>query len=104
MTEKYESRIPTADGLYLYLAVAVERYLIHSYIYYRLSDNIISDHEFDELCSFINKNWDYLSNSNKELIGPPPVKGFDGLEESYENWVKIVAEEMVANREEWVEL
>ena len=39
-------------------------YLVHSYLYYRLDDSVITDEEFDTLCKELLKR---ISNGNDEI-------------------------------------
>lgn len=45
-----------------------EDYLIHSYIYYELNDEVITDYEFDLLCSQLKKKFSTLKYKHKDLI------------------------------------
>lgn len=68
-------------------------YLVNSYIYYRLSESVIDDGTFDLLCKEINDNWEEIDSPFKYLVGPHPVKGFDGLEENYPPLIRDKAKE-----------
>ena len=46
----------------------VEQYLIHSYVYYELYDNIISDAQFDALCRWMADNYDSLNHPHKHIV------------------------------------
>lgn len=39
---------------------AIQAYAVHSYIYYGHNTNIISDHEYDELCKWLAVNFDWV--------------------------------------------
>lgn len=47
----------------------VEQYLVHSYIYYELFDQLIADHEFDQLCRWMLEHFDALEHPHKGLVG-----------------------------------
>lgn len=40
--------------------VAIRAYAAHSYIYYTKHENIITDHEFDDLCVWLKDNFEWL--------------------------------------------
>lgn len=46
----------------------LETYLVHSCIYYAMDDNIISDHEFDQLCLMIRKGWRSIKSPYKQFV------------------------------------
>ena len=48
----------------------IEDYLIHSYLYYKLNESIISDTEYDALCKNLLADWDNISNKYKHLVSP----------------------------------
>jgi hypothetical protein len=48
--------------------VLVGMYLVHSYIYYKLNENIIDDHLYDELAATIGFYWDELDHRHKPVI------------------------------------
>ncbi len=78
-------------------------YLMHSYLYYVLSQPLISDHEFDKLCKDMNRMWNDLTGPYKEFIlkhetapdewGEP--KGLELFEEDYPSEVKEAAKELI---------
>ena len=39
---------------------AITEYAVHSHIYYELDENIISDHEYDDLCKWLLRNYNRL--------------------------------------------
>ena len=44
---------------------AITEYAVHSYIYYGLGDNIISDLEYDDLCCWLLRHYDRLKPHDK---------------------------------------
>ena len=55
--------------------VVIRAYAAHSYIYYELNDNIISDHEFDALWKFIVENYDWIKPFDLNDYLPPKDQG-----------------------------
>lgn len=45
--------------------------VIHSFLYYGLSHNIIADHEFDAMCQQAADEWDELSPLRQWQLGSP---------------------------------
>lgn len=73
----------------------IREYLIHSYIYYVLSDNVISDSEFDMLCASINADWDNIESPHKDLVyeGGADLRGMDGLRDNFPEDIQRAAKE-----------
>lgn len=46
----------------------VEQYLVHSYIYYELNDQIITDWEYDLLCRWMARHFDELDHPHADLV------------------------------------
>lgn len=76
-----------------------QKFLVSSYLYYNDKDGItlLSDHEYDSLCSFIESNYNEMSKNNVwyiSLIKPEkdfPLKGLYLSDEEYPLIVKHVA-------------
>lgn len=79
-------------------------YLAHSYIYYCLCDNIISDSEFDKLCDEINRKWKTLDSSYKDFLVSrnkceagynPMLRGTELLPDQYPKEIIKYASELI---------
>lgn len=40
--------------------IAIRAYAAHSYLYYEKDENIIPDHEYDQLCRWIYSHWAWI--------------------------------------------
>ncbi len=64
--------------------VVIRAYIAHAYIYYKLNDNIISDHEFDALWKFIVDNYEWIKPFDLNDYLPPKDNGtsscFDSMD------------------------
>lgn len=67
VTEKGDSVLPEFKNMKFPSAienqicfVAIRAFAAHSYLYYEKDSPVISDTEFDELCLFINENFDIM--------------------------------------------
>ena len=84
----------------------IAQYLIHSYLYYILSDTLISDAMFDGLCQWLRKpkNWRSVESPYKKLIleregGYKNIKGLEMLEEDYPIELREQAKKLLTDRE-----
>lgn len=77
----------------------IGQYLIHSYLYYRLSAPVISDGEFDSLCDRINKVWTDIESPYKMFLiskgDEPPIKGLEVFD--YPEEIVRTAHEIIQN-------
>lgn len=53
-------------------------YLLHCYLYYKLNNPIIYDHDFDQLCKALVEKWDSINHSYKKLISLEDLKAGTG--------------------------
>ena len=53
-------------------------YLIHSCLYYEMSECVISDYEYDMLARELKRRWDEVDHRHKRLVDPEAltVSGF----------------------------
>jgi hypothetical protein len=91
-------RIKMSDPLNLFFDVQEEEededlteYLVHCYLYYKLNNPIIYDHDFDMLCKTILEKWDTLTHPNKDLVSKADLEAGTGY--SIENYPKEIIED-----------
>lgn len=65
-------------------------YLVHSYIYYQLDDNIITDAQYDEICKKILKHWDDIKHPHKVYINKESLVAGSGFDIKFFNLPNIV--------------
>lgn len=71
----------------------LKEYIIHCYLYYTVSESIISDHQFDQLCLEIQRTWDKLESPYQDFVyelEKGVIKGMKGSE-----LLRAVGEELV---------
>ena len=67
-------------------------YLMSSYMYYKNNKNIISDTDFDWICSKLYDKWDTVEHLHKSLIHKESLKAGTGYHiRSYPDRVKSAA-------------
>lgn len=70
----------------------ISRFLVHSYLYYRLDDSIITDSEFDQLCRSILHNWDTIEHPHKFLITTEDLQAGTGYAAVHNPKFPLIAE------------
>lgn len=68
----------------------IGKYLVHSFIYYRLHDSIISDAEFDVMCKTILENWDTIEHPHKHLLSKEVLEAGSGYHIKFKDYPLIV--------------
>jgi NAD-dependent DNA ligase len=77
----------------------LEEYLIHSYIYYNLDDNIISDGEFDLMCKGIQAGWDRIDSPYKKIVAAEEsTNGFKGKDEDFPVEIRLKAKRRLEDK------
>jgi len=61
----------------------VPYYLMHSFIYYNMSDSIISDSEYDEICRELKDKWDSIEHYHKHLVDVDALGAGTGYQLKY---------------------
>tara|TARA_R110000824_G_scaffold83508_1_gene209090 strand:+ start:86 stop:397 length:312 start_codon:yes stop_codon:yes gene_type:complete len=61
----------------------VPYYLMHSFIYYNMSDSIISDSEYDEICRELKDKWDSIEHYHKHLVDVEALGAGTGYQLKY---------------------
>lgn len=56
----------------------IDKYLIHSYLYYVLNESVISDAEYDKLCRELLARWGVIKGKHKHLIKPEDLAAGTG--------------------------
>jgi len=70
----------------------MREYLIHSYLYYKTGDTILSDQAFDELCAWILKNYDKIDSEWKPLVEKGALKCSTYLKGHYPSVIILYAQ------------
>ena len=65
------------------LNMLVPYYLMHSFIYYNMSDSIISDSEYDEICRELKDKWDSIEHYHKHLVDVDALGAGTGYQLKY---------------------
>ena len=69
----------------------VPYYLMHSYIYYVMGENIIKDTEYDRICNMLYKKWDKVDHFHKHLCNKESLIAGTGYDLVYPERVKSAA-------------
>lgn len=78
----------------------IREILIHSYLYYERSENIIPDSEFDALCREAYDTWDTLESPWKHLTTKCAMEAGTGPDFGYPEDIMAWARERLADYEE----
>lgn len=75
----------------------VEQYLVHSYIYYELDDQLITDWSYDMLCRWMYVNFDALEHPHLGLVDKDALAAGTGhhLMGKFPEDIKQLAAEMM---------
>lgn len=63
--------------------LSIPWYLMTSYLYYEMDRAIIPDSDYDELCKFIQSNWDDIQHFHKHLVDPEYLNAGTGFALQY---------------------
>jgi NAD-dependent DNA ligase len=76
----------------------VSLFLIASYAYYWLDDQVMEDSEYDKLCQLLYENYDEIGHQHKHLVDKEALKAgtaFQIPEKAYPTVVKAVAWQVI---------
>jgi len=77
----------------------VPYYLMHSYLYYKEDNPIISDGEYDSICKRLHSEWDNVEHFHKHLIDKEMLIAGTGYTLEYPNRVIDAAKLLKENNE-----
>ena len=66
----------------------VSWFMIGSYAYYELNENVMSDYDFDFLVKRLKDEWDNIDHPHKELITPTNLDSGSGYDIKFPSMVK----------------
>ena len=69
----------------------VPYYLMHSCIYYQMSDSIITDDEYDEICRELKDKWDTITHYHKHLVDVDALGAGTGYQLKYNKRIESAA-------------
>jgi NAD-dependent DNA ligase len=66
-------------------------YLMSSYLYYELDKNVLDDHQFDQICRRLYREFDNITHYHKHLLDKDSLGASTGYQLKYPTIVKHAA-------------
>ena len=84
----------TKSNLYIWRTnpnMLVPYYLMHSYIYYQMGESIISDYDYDDMCTELRDKWESITHYHKHLVDVTALGAGTGYQLKYNKRIENAA-------------